>query len=45
MKLNTGDHLPIKLRLYRTPFNNRKVTDSAIDEMLEVKIIERSKSP
>ncbi|MCG8049023.1 MAG: reverse transcriptase domain-containing protein, partial [Candidatus Thiodiazotropha endolucinida] len=45
MKIDTGDHNPIKLRPYRTPLNNRKVIDNAIDEMLDAKIIERSKSP
>ena len=45
MKINTGDHPPIKLRPYRTPLNNRKVIDKAIDEMIDAKIIERSKSP
>ena len=45
MKINTGDNPPIKLRPYRTPLNNRKVIDDAIDEMLNAKIIQRSKSP
>ena len=45
MKIDTGDNLPIKLRPYRTPLNNRKGIDNAIDEMLSAKIIERSKSP
>ena len=45
MKLDTGEHPPIKLRPYRTPLNNRKVIDNAIDEMLDAKIIQRSKSP
>lgn len=45
MKIETGDHPPIKLRQYRTPLNNRKIIDQAVDEMLEAKIIERSKSP
>ncbi|MCG8033371.1 MAG: DDE-type integrase/transposase/recombinase [Candidatus Thiodiazotropha taylori] len=45
MKIDTGEHPPIKLRPYRTPLNNRKVIDDAIDEMLDAKIIERSKSP
>ena len=45
MKINTGDHPPIKLRPYRTPLTNSKVIDNAVDEMLEAKIIERSKSP
>ena len=45
MKNNTGDHLPIKLRPYNTPLANCKVIDNAVDEMLDAKIIERSKSP
>ena len=45
MKIDTGDHSPIKLRPYRTPLNNRKVIDQAIDEMLDAEIITRSKSP
>ena len=45
MKINTGENPPIKLRPYRTPLNNRKIVDQAIDEMLEAKIISRSKSP
>ena len=45
MKINTGESPPIKLRPYRTPLNNRKIVDQAIDEMLEAKIISRSKSP
>ena len=44
MKINTGDHPPIKLRPYRTPLTIRKAIDNAVDEMLEAKIIERSKS-
>ena len=45
MKINTGDNPPIKLRPYRTPLNNRKVINDAIDEMLNAKIIQRLKSP
>lgn len=43
--VDTGDAKPIKLRPYRTPLNDRKILDKAIDEMLEAKIIERSNSP
>ena len=43
--IDTGDAKPIKLRPYRTPLNNRKILDNALDEMLEAKIIERSNSP
>ena len=45
MKINTGDHPPIELRPYRTPLTICKVINNAVDEMLEAKIIERSKSP
>ena len=45
IKIDTGEHPPIKLRPYRTPLNNRKVIDNAIDEMLDANIIQRSKSP
>lgn len=44
MKLDTGDHPPIKLRPYRAPLNKRKIIDNALEEMLEAKVIERSKS-
>ena len=44
-KIDTGEHLPIKLRPYRSPLNNKKVIDNAIDEMLDAKHIQRSKSP
>lgn len=45
MKIDTGDHQPIRRRPYHTPLNNRKIIDDAISEMLGAKIIERSKSP
>ena len=45
MKIDIGDYPPIKLRPYRTPLNNRKNVDKAVDEMMEAKIISRSKSP
>ncbi|MES9879659.1 MAG: reverse transcriptase family protein, partial [Sedimenticola sp.] len=45
MKIDTGNSPPIKLRPYRTPLNNRKVIDKAVDEMLDAKIIEHSRSP
>ena len=44
MKIETGNHPPIKLKLYHTQLNNRKVIDTAVDEMLEAKIISRSRS-
>ncbi|KAK3107127.1 hypothetical protein FSP39_007863 [Pinctada imbricata] len=45
MKIDTGSHHPIKNRPYRTPLNNRKVIDEAIDEMLDAQVIRRSQSP
>ena len=44
MKINTGNHPPIKLKPYRTQLNNRKIIDKAVDEMLDAKIISRSRS-
>ena len=44
MKIDTGDHPPIKLRPYRVQLNNRKVIEHAVKEMLDAKIIERSRS-
>ncbi|ESP03280.1 hypothetical protein LOTGIDRAFT_171627 [Lottia gigantea] len=35
MKIDIGDHSPIKLRPYRTPLNKRQIVDKAIDDMLE----------
>ena len=34
MKIDTGDAPPIKIKPYRTPLNNRKVIDDAVNEML-----------
>ena len=45
MKLDTGEHPPIKMKPYRTPLNKRAVIDNAVDEMLEAGIIRRSRSP
>ena len=45
MRIDTGMHPPIKNRPYRIPINKRQVVDKAIDEMLDAKIIERSRSP
>lgn len=45
MKLDTGEHPPIKNRPYRLPLTKRKCVDKAIDELMEAKIIERSRSP
>ena len=45
MKIDTGDHEPIRLKPYRTPLTRKKIIDDAIDQMLEAKIIEPSSSP
>ena len=45
MKIDVGDHPPIKLKPYRTPLQNRDVIDKAINEMLDAGIIRRSRSP
>ena len=45
MKLDTGEHPPIKMKPYRTPLNKRAVIDNAVDEMLETGIIRRLRSP
>ena len=33
MRIDTGDHPPIKLRLYRTPLHKRKVVEEAVRDM------------
>jgi hypothetical protein len=45
MRIDTGDHPPIKLKPYRTPLNKRETVDKAVDDMLEAGIISRSRSP
>ena len=45
MKIDTGIADPIKLRPYLTPLNSRKIIDETIDEMLDAKVIRRSRSP
>jgi hypothetical protein len=45
MRIDTGDHRPIKNRPYRAPLNKRVVIEKALDEMLKAKVIERSMSP
>ena len=45
MKIDIGEHVPIKLRPYLTLLNHRIIVDKAIDEMLDAGIISRSKSP
>ena len=39
MKIDTGDHKPIKLEPYRTPFTKRPILDKAIDDMLPANVI------
>ena len=44
MKIDTGDHKPIKLKPYRTPFTKRSIVDKAIDDMLAANVIQPSKN-
>ena len=43
--IDTGVQGPIKRRPYRTPLKERKMVDSAVDEMMQAGIIEGSNSP
>ena len=45
MKIHTGDHKPIKLKPYRTPFTKRPIVGKAIDDMLAANVIQPSRSP
>ena len=45
MRIDTGSHDPIRKRPYRTPLKQRRLVDSAVDEMMEAAVIERSNSP
>jgi len=45
MVIDTGDHLPLKQRLYCTPFSQRQYIDSAVSDMLNAGIIRESNSP
>ena len=45
MKIDTGNHPPIKFKPYRTPLNNRKIVEEAVKDMLDAKIIRKSRSP
>ena len=45
MKIDTEGHPPIKKQPYRTPLNQRKVVDAAIEEMMQAGVVERSRSP
>lgn len=44
MKIDTGDHPPIRVKPYRTPLNKRPVVDKAIEDMLVADIIRPSRS-
>ena len=45
MKIDTGDHPPIKLKPYQTPIHKRKLVEDAVKDMLESGVIEHSRSP
>lgn len=45
MKIDTGDHSPIKLKAYRAPLNKREAIDRAVEDMMKAGIIRRSRSP
>ena len=45
MKIDTGDHKPIKLKPYRPPFTKRPIIDKEIDDMLAANVIQPSRSP
>lgn len=45
MRINTGNHPPIRLKPYRTALRQREVVDQAVDDMLAANIIKPSKSP
>ena len=45
LSTDTGNHPPIKLRLYRTPFAKCPIIDKAVKDMLAANIICPSRSP
>ena len=45
MHINTGTHEPISKRPFYTPLQQRKMIDSAVDEMMQAGVIERFSSP
>ena len=45
VKINTGDHPPIRLKPYRTPLHKRELVEGAVNDMLGAGVIERSVSP
>jgi len=44
MRVDTGNHPPIKCKPYPTPIKHREIIDKAIDDMLEADIIKPSSS-
>ena len=45
LKLDTGDHPPIKQRPYKTPFSERPNVEKHINDMLAAGVISPSNSP
>ena len=45
MSIDTGNHPPIKLWPYRTPFAKHQNADKAVNDMLAANIIHPSRSP
>ena len=45
MRIDTGNHSPIKKSPYRAPLKQREEISKAVDEMLQAKVIEKSRSP
>ena len=45
MSIDTGNHPPIKLRPYRTPFAKHQIIDKVVDDMLAANVICPSRSP
>ncbi len=45
MRINTGNHPPVRLKPYRTALRQKDVVEKAVDEMLAADIITPSKSP
>ena len=45
MSIDTGNHPPIKLRPYRTPFAKHPIVGKAVNDMLAANIIHSSISP
>ena len=45
MSIDTGNHPPIKLRPYRTPFAKHPIVDKVVNDMLAANIIHPSRLP